>query len=50
MYSKFKSPDIVTGIEVRRFEWLWNVVRMDSGCQYRGYWKANREKEKKRKS
>jgi hypothetical protein len=28
MYNKFKSPDIVTVIEVRRLEWLVHVVRM----------------------
>jgi len=29
-YKKYKSPDIVTVVEVRRFEWLGHVVRMDS--------------------
>jgi hypothetical protein len=29
MYNKFKSPDIVTVIEVRRLEWLGHVVRTD---------------------
>jgi hypothetical protein len=30
IYNKFKSPDIVTVIKVRRFEWFGHVVRMDS--------------------
>jgi hypothetical protein len=29
IYNKFKSPNIVTGIKVRRLEWLGHVVRMD---------------------
>ena len=28
--NKFKSPDIVTVIEVYRLEWLVEVARMDS--------------------
>jgi hypothetical protein len=28
-YKKFKSPNIVTTIEVQRLEWLGHVVRMD---------------------
>jgi hypothetical protein len=28
IYNKFKSPDIVTVIEVRRLEWLGDVARM----------------------
>ena len=37
---KFKSPDIVTVIKVRREEWLGHVLRMDGAS----YWKANEEK------
>ena len=29
VYSKFKSPDILNMIKVRRLKWLGNVVRMD---------------------
>jgi hypothetical protein len=29
IYNKFKSPDIITVFRVRRFEWLWHVVRLD---------------------
>jgi hypothetical protein len=29
IYNKFKSPNIVTVIKVRRLEWLGHVVRMD---------------------
>jgi hypothetical protein len=29
IYNKFKCPDIVTVIEVRRLEWLGDVARMD---------------------
>jgi len=28
LYNKFKCPDIVTVIKVRRLEWLGRVVRM----------------------
>jgi hypothetical protein len=30
MYNELKSPDIVTTVQVRRFEWLGHVVRLDS--------------------
>ena len=29
IYNKFKSPDIVTVVKVRRFEWLGHAVRLD---------------------
>jgi hypothetical protein len=29
IYNKFKSPDVITVIKVRRLEWLGRVVRMD---------------------
>jgi hypothetical protein len=29
IYNKFKSPDIVTEVQGRRFEWLEHVVRLD---------------------
>jgi hypothetical protein len=29
VYKKFKSPDILAVIKVRRLEWLGHVVRMD---------------------
>jgi hypothetical protein len=29
IYNKFRSPDIVTVIEVCRLEWLGHIVRMD---------------------
>jgi hypothetical protein len=29
IYSIFKSPDIVTAVKVRRFEWLGHAVRLD---------------------
>ena len=29
IYNKFKSPDIVTVVKVRRFRWLGYVVRLD---------------------
>jgi hypothetical protein len=29
IYNKFKSPDIVSVVQVRRFEWLGHVVRLD---------------------
>jgi hypothetical protein len=28
IYNKFKSPNIVTVVELRRLEWLGHVVRM----------------------
>jgi len=32
IYSKFKSPGIVTVIKVRRYQWLGHVVRMGSAA------------------
>ena len=29
IYNKFKSPNIVTVVQVRRLEWLGYVVRLD---------------------
>jgi hypothetical protein len=29
IYNKFKSPNILTVVKVRRLEWLGHVVRMD---------------------
>jgi hypothetical protein len=29
IYNKFKSPDMLTVIKVRRLEWLGQIVRMD---------------------
>jgi hypothetical protein len=28
IYNNFKSPDIITGVQGRRFEWLGYVVRL----------------------
>jgi len=29
MHNKFKSPDIITALQVRRSEWLWRVETID---------------------